>query len=320
MGRSQGPSRVTRARRSRGAKPLAHRVLLPMAAVGAVGLGFCVAPDAPAPASASAPLPIPTSGLKAGEAPTGEGASLKLASAKTGVGGMVINSAGKALAGLRVTVTAITNARGALYGSVQFQVTTNKSGRFMVTRPPAALDALSWKAEASFPWYGGTWERYLTTVSDHDPAHLVFRSDLTSGRAGYAQSATDGSIIRLYDPNGCGAFGFPGNTANPATDPRTSSILVTLTPDGRMLDGSVGHAYRVPVPSSWLCLSRDSIIDVPAGAWYLTAVNNIGRKISFSFPTNSRVADTAIVFNEPEGQNTSPVQEVDIHFADQTGG
>ena len=320
MGRSQRSSRVTRARRSRGAKPLAHRVLLPMAAVGAVGLGLAVAPDASAPASASTPLPIPTSGLKAGEAPTGEGASLKLASAKTGVGGMVINSAGKALAGLRVTVTAVTNARGALYGSVQFQVTTNKSGHFMVARPPSALDALSWRAEATFPWYGGTWQRYLTTVSDHDPGHLVFRSDLTSGRAGYAQSATDGSIVRLYDPNGCGAFGFPGNTANPATDPRTSSILVTLTPDGHMLDGSADHAYRVSVPSSWLCLSRDSIIDVPAGAWYLTAVNNIGRKISFSFPTNSRVADTAIVFNEPEGQNTSPVQEVDIHFADQTGG
>jgi hypothetical protein len=289
VSRSQGSSRVTKASRSRGPKPLARRVLLSAAAVGAMGLSLAIAPEA-------------------------------LAWAETGVGGTVINSAGKALVGLRVTVTAVTSARGALYGSVQFQVTTNKSGHFMVPRPPAALAALSWKAEAAFPWYGGTWERYLTTVSDQDPARLVFRSDLSSGRAGYAQSATDGSILRLYDPNGCGAFGYPGNTANPATDPRTSSILVTLTPDGRMLDGSVGHAYRVSVPSNWLCLSRDSIIDVPAGAWYLTAFNNIGRKISFSFPTNSRVADTAIVFNEPEGHNTSPVQEVDIHFADQTGG
>jgi hypothetical protein len=289
VSRSQVASPMTKARRLRGAKPLSHRVLVSVSVVGAMGLTLAIAPEASA-------------------------------SAKTGVGGTVINSGGNALAGLRLTVTAVTSAHGALYGSVQFQVTTNKSGHFMVPRPPAGLDALSWKAEAAFPWYGGTWERYLTTVSDQDPAHLVFRSDLTSGRAGYAQSATDGSIVRLYDPNGCGAFGYPGNTANPATDPRTSSILVTLTPDGRMLDGSIGHAYRVSVPSSWLCLSRDSIIDVPAGAWYLTAANNVGRKISFSFPTNSRVADTAIVFNEPEGQNTSPVQEVDIHFADQTGG
>jgi hypothetical protein len=238
---------------------------------------------------------------------------------QTEIGGTVINSAGKPFAGLRVTVTAVTSAHGALYGSAQFQLTTNKSGHFLATEP-AALDALSWKAWASFPWYGGTWERYLTTVSERDWAHLVFRSDLTSGTAGYAQSDTDGSIVRLYDPNGCGAFGYPGNTANPATDPRTSSILVTLKPDGRMLDGTVGHAYRVSVPSGWLCLSRDSIADIPAGAWYLTAVNNVGRKISFSFPTNSRVGDTALVFNEAEGQNTSPVQEVDIHFADQTGG
>jgi hypothetical protein len=287
VSRWQRSSPLTNGRRSRGGKPLARRVLPSVAAVGAIGTSWAIAPAA-------------------------------LASAKTEVGGTVISSAGKALAGLRVTVTAVTSPHGALYGSVQFQVTTNKLGHFVIPRPPA-LDVLAWKAEATFPWYGGTWERYLSTVSDHDPAHLVFRSDLTSGRAGYAQSATDGSIVRLYDPNGCGAFGYPGNTANPATDPRTTSILVTLTPDGRMLDGSVGHPYRVSVPSSSLCLSEDSIIDVPAGAWYLTAVNNIGRKISFSFPTNSSVADTAIVFNAPEGQNTSPVQEVDIHFADQTG-
>ncbi len=45
-------------------------------------------------------------------------------------------------------------------------------------------------------------------------------------------------------------------------------------------------------------------------AWYLTAANNEGRKIPFSFPTSSKIGETAIVFNEPQGQNTTPVQEV----------
>jgi hypothetical protein len=104
--------------------------------------------------------------------------------------------------------------------------------------------------------------------------------------------------VRLYDPTGCGAFGYPENTSYPATDPGTTSIRVTLTPDGRLLDGSVGHTYTATVRSSSLCLSEDSIMDISAGAWYLTAVNNAGRKISFSFPNSSRVADTAIVFDE----------------------
>ena len=121
-------------------------------------------------------------------------------------------------------------------------------------------------------------------MSDQSPAHLVFRSDLTSGRADTAQSATDGAIVRLYDPAGCGAFGYPGNTSYPATDPGTTLIRVTLTPDGRLLDGSVGRTYTATVRSSSLCLSEDSIMDIPAGAWYLTAVNNAGRK----FPSPSR--------------------------------
>ncbi len=235
------------------------------------------------------------------------------------VGGTVVNSNGKRLANLRVDITAVTSPRGAIYGSVQLSVVTDGSGHFSIARSPDTIGALAWQAEAAFPWHGGTWDRYLTTVSDRDPRHLTFRSDLTSGPAGYARSTTDGSIVRLYDPNGCGAFGYPGNTAYPATDPNTSSIVVTLTPDGPMLDGSTAHSYTVSVPKSTLCLETDSIKDIPAGAWYLTATSDAGRRISFSFPTDSVIAPSAIVFDQPQGQNTSPVQEVDIHFADQTG-
>ncbi len=241
-------------------------------------------------------------------------------SASSDIGGTVVNSNGRPLGDLRLSVTAVTSPRGALYGSVQFSVVTDKSGRFSIPRSAASIAALAWQAKAAFTWYGGTWDRYLTTVSDRDPAHLSFRSDVTSGAAGYAQSLTDGAIVRLYDPDGCGAFGYRGNSHYPATDPNTTSIIVRLTPDGPLLDGSTGHSYTVSVPAGTLCLEADSIKDIPAGAWYLTAANNDGRKLSFSFPTNSKIGDTAIVFNQPQGENTEPVQEVDIHFADQTGG
>jgi hypothetical protein len=155
--------RKSREKFRRRPRPLSNRVLLVSAVVVVTGSGLASAPEASA-----SPLP----------------SAQPANSNKAAIAGTVLNSTGKGLANLRVTITAVTSPYGPLYGSVQFAVATDNIGHFTIARPPATLRALSWKAEAVFPWYGGSWDRYLTTVSDQSPAHLVFRSDLTSGRAG----------------------------------------------------------------------------------------------------------------------------------------
>jgi hypothetical protein len=236
---------------------------------------------------------------------------------KAEIQGTVINSAGAPLASLPISIDATTSPRGSLYGETTFTTTTDRNGHFAIAQDPAGIDALSWSATAAFPWYAGAWQRNLTTVNQSNPTDLTFRSDLTSGGLGYGNSTTDGGILRLGDWDGCSQL--PGNTQYPATDPSTTSLTVTLTPAGSLVDGSTGMTYTATVAGDILCIfNDDAVTDIPAGAWDVTAVTNTGRQLAFASTQEGPATTRAVIFNAPQSQS-SPLAQLWISFADPSG-
>jgi hypothetical protein len=65
----------------------------------------------------------------------------------------------------------------------------------------------------------------LSTASQSDPTNIVFQSQLS-----------DGAHIAVSDSTGCEVFW--QDPAYPASNPDTTSITVTLTPVGTMIDGT----------------------------------------------------------------------------------
>ena len=230
------------------------------------------------------------------------------------IGGLVVNSAGHPLAGLAITIQATTSPLGPLYGEREFTTTTDTTGHFTVDENPALLHALAWNATATFPWYGGTWPRDLTTVSQSDPTHLEFRSDVASGAAG---DTSTGVILRIGDWDGCDSLGH--NPAFVASDPNTTSITVTLTPAGPLVDGSAGSPITATLASGQLCGFEGEgrqIENIPAGAWAVTGVSSGGRQLAFSTNNDGTGPYSAglVVFNFPQSSSEA-LQQIDVHFA-----
>jgi hypothetical protein len=230
------------------------------------------------------------------------------------IGGIVDNSAGHPLANLPITIQATTSPRGPLYGEMDFTTSTDATGHFNVAQNPALLGALAWNATATFPWYGGTWPRDLTTVSQSDPTHLQFRSDVAAGAPG---DTSTGVILRIGDADGCDVIG--QNAAFVASDPNTTSITVTLTPAGPMVDSSAGSPVTATLASGQLCGFEGEghqIANIPAGAWTVTGVSNSGRQLAFSTNNDGTgpYSTGLAVFNFPQ-TSSEALQQIDVHFA-----
>ncbi len=226
----------------------------------------------------------------------------------------MVNSAGHPLAGLPITIQATTSPRGPAYGEMDFTATTDPTGHFIVAQNPALLGALAWNAAASFPWYGGTWPRDLTTVSQSDATHLQFRSDVAAGAPG---DTSTGVILRIGDADGCDVIG--QNPAFVASDPNTTSINATLTPAGPLVDGSVGLPITATLASDQLCGFEGEghqIGNIPAGAWTVTGVSNGGRQLAFSTNNDGTgpYSTGLVVFNFPQ-TSSEALQQIDVHFA-----
>jgi hypothetical protein len=230
------------------------------------------------------------------------------------IGGIVDNSAGHPLANLPITIQATTSPRGPLYGEMDFTTSTDATGHFNVAQNPALLGALAWNATATFPWYGGTWPRDLTTVSQSDPTHLQFRSDVAAGAPG---DTSTGVILRIGDADGCDVIG--QNAAFVASDPNTTSITVTLTPAGTLVDSSAGSPVTATLASGQLCGFEGEghqIANIPAGAWTVTGVSNSGRQLAFSTNNDGTgpYSTGLAVFNFPQ-TSSEALQQIDVHFA-----
>jgi hypothetical protein len=215
----------------------------------------------------------------------------------TDVGGVVLNSAGQPLASLPITVDV--DDPFALYGK-EWTTTTDGTGHFTVPYPISENESwYSWTATTEFPWYGGTWPRDLSTVSESDPANIVFQSNLSQG-----------AQIAVSDETGCDVFW--QNPAYPGSNPTTKSISVTLTPVGELIDGTTATARTVTFPQGQLC---DGSIGVPPGAWTVSnGVDNLGRALIFSTDGGNTYTSSVEVFNAPPN-GAWPTVSVDTRFA-----
>jgi hypothetical protein len=233
--------------------------------------------------------------------------------AAASIAGRVLSSSGQPLPGLVLTLIATTSPRGELYGHSDFSVTTDANGHFSLPQRPESVGALSWRAEAAFPWYGGVWPRNLTTVDQSDPQQLTFRADLTATTHPFGSPTTDGAVLRLGDWDGCQSLG--PDPAYPASDPTTSSLTITLRPDGSLLDGTTGTAFTASVPADTLCLfNHNAVVDIPAGAWVVSAITNRGAPIAFSVDPDSQRGTSARVFATPQ-DTSSPTEMLYVHYA-----
>jgi hypothetical protein len=203
--------------------------------------------------------------------------------APTDVGGVVLNSAGQALANLPITVDV--DDPLSFYGK-EWTTTSDSTGHFTLPYPISEDQSwYSWTASTQFPWFGGTWPRDLSRVSDSDPANIVFQSNLSQG-----------AQLAISDDTGCEVFW--QDPAYPGSNPDTKSVTVTLTPVGALIDGSHGNAATLTIPKGQLC---DGSINVPPGAWTVSGgVDNLGRPLIFSSDGGHTYASSVEVFNAPQ--------------------
>lgn len=215
----------------------------------------------------------------------------------TDVGGTVLNASGQPLANLSITVD-MEDPLAIAFGK-EWTTTTNAAGQFTLPWPTDQVQSwYTWSATASFPWRGGTWPELLGAGAGGDPAHLVFRSNPAGG-----------AKISIGDDQGC--FVMWKDPAYPASNPSTTSVTVTLTPDGPLIDGSTAAAETVTLTQAQLC---DNAISVPAGAWIVSGgVDNLGRALVFSLDELSYGASVELFNAPPSGMY--PTGGVDTHFA-----
>jgi hypothetical protein len=223
------------------------------------------------------------------------------------VAGTVVNSQGRLLARLPITVYAQTSS----HRQVTFQTETDQRGRFFLATP-AAVDVLNWTATGAFPWYGGTWVRSLNTIGT-SPGHLEFRADVVS--KGQNSLAT-GALLRVDDWDGCDSL----NGSSPAfvaTNPGTQSIRLLLRPARLLVDASTGRAGTVTLSSHALCgfEGQGHQITLPAGAWTVTGVTDNGRPLAFSTRQGSGPYTSSLTVFDFPPTSSEPVEDIDVHFA-----
>ena len=224
------------------------------------------------------------------------------------IAGVVVNSQGRPLPGLAITVGAQVPS-GHVF---EFHARTDRSGRFRLNPDAGRLDVLKWTAAAAFRWYHGVWDRTLNTVRG-DPAHLKFQAAVVASGSG---SLATGAILRVDDWNGCDSLA-ASNPAFVATDPGTQSISLHLTPARPLVDGSSGRPATVTLRSDDLCglEGEGHQITVPAGAWTVTGVTNHGRALAFSVHLGSGPYERSLTVFDFPISSSEPVQDIDVHFA-----
>lgn len=227
------------------------------------------------------------------------------------IAGVVVDSAGRPLPGLPLQVTVVTSPWGPFYGKSVFPATTAADGSFAVAQDPAALGALAYTAIAAFPWHGGTWSRGLV-LTGGDAQHLAFQVTLTHTIDAYSGAYdNEGSQLKFFDLDGCSVLSGV-NAAYPASDPSTSTLTLTFTPDGPLVDGTAGTATTVTIDKLSLC--SGSFVELPAGAWYISGVSSGGRRLAFAHTGATPYLTSYPVFEvSPDTGELEPT--IDVHFA-----
>jgi hypothetical protein len=254
------------------------------------GIGACVLPKTtPAPPVPTPPAPV----------------------APTGIDGTVVDAAGRPLPGLAITVTVTTSPRGPLYGHLDFATTTGADGTFAIAQDPAAIGALAYSGQASFPWAGGVWVRDLLGAGG-DAQHLVFRALLTHVTATDGSWLDEGPVARFGDFAGCTAlFADP---SHPVSDPATTSLTFTFEPAGPLLDGSTGATFSAVVSDPTSLCGSGASLELPAGAWFVSGVTSSGRALAFASGGGSTYSQRLEVFDGPQTVS-SPLALLDIAYA-----
>ncbi len=201
------------------------------------------APGASAPKPAPAPAPAPAK-------PAAPATSAKPPTTKPGyVSGLVLDTQGRPLAGARVFLNGTTFTQGQ---KTSFETETKADGTYSLRVPDGRYQA---RASYTTTFEGQTFSFFMdpasgnpsTSVDSSEGGNLNFRWKLSGLRAGSGAGAN-----RYDDFYGSGVeFSYCGLPAKaycaekygavtPGAAPGGSTITATFTPQGKLVDGSVG--------------------------------------------------------------------------------